>query len=123
MIGKAIMIIISLIGASLGIRLVCMFYHWREFNGDNFQIKFFIFKRLYEVNPDKWILNDDDVSYVTHMDEVCDIIDLSFGFIDFYRYQYWYKSLEKRNRDEENQKDFSVVMNDIKKTYGGVEVK
>lgn len=122
MIEKA-MIITGFVCAALGIILVFMFNYWREFNGDNFRIKFCIFKGSYEIDPDKWILDDDEVTYELQRDEDCDFIDLSFGFIDFYRYQHWHKSLEQRNRDKENQKDFSDVMNDIKKTYGDVEVK
>ena len=88
--------------------LLFMLLNWLIDQPDNaIYIKFNSFISFYNINPDRWRLNDDSVDFVKEKFYCSsDYIYYKFHFIDFYRYKHWHKKLIK-------QKKLQKEMNDI----------
>lgn len=76
------------------------------------KIGFKQFVSFYNVNPDRWDLNEDVVR--------CEINDykyiaLHFNLLDYYRYKKWRKKISKNSIFIKNNEDLSKVIEMVKK--------
>ena len=76
------------------------------------KIKFKQFVSFYNINPDRWDLNEDAVR--------CEINDyeyvaLHFNLFDYYRYKKWRKKINKNSISIKNNEDLSKVIEVVKK--------
>ena len=76
------------------------------------KIEFKQFVSFYNINPDRWDLNEDAVR--------CEInnykyIALHFNFFDYYRYKKWRKKINKNSISIKNNEDLSTVIEMVKK--------
>ena len=62
-------------------------------------IKFNSFVSFYNINPDRWNLDDDSVDFIKQK-HFCysNCIHYKFHFIDYYRYKHWHKKLIKQEK-------------------------
>ena len=113
--------IFAIVFGSLPFIIVFIFLiiFWSESIGNSTKIKFSSFKKFYEVNPYRWNLYDDGVS--CRRDGTYGTISTHFGFIDFYRYKLWRKSLDKRDREKEHAKDLAIIIANVKKDIENTE--
>lgn len=80
--------------------LFILLMHWLVCQPDNaIYIKFNSFVSFYNINPDRWSLNDDSVDFVRER-HFCysNYIYYKFYLIDFYRYKHWHKKLIKQEK-------------------------
>ena len=82
---------------------VILFFMWINWLIDQpnnaIYIKFNSFVSFYNINPDRWRLDDDSVDFVKERFYCSsDYIYYKFHFIDFYRYKHWHKKLIKQKR-------------------------
>lgn len=70
------------------------------------KIKFTQFKNFYSVNPDRWRLQHGDVACITGIKR----IELRFGFIDYYRYKLWRRSIIKNEAKQKSQKRWMKLL-------------
>ena len=87
---------------------------------DAIYIKFNSFVSFYNINPDRWRLNDDSVDFVKEKFYCSsDYIYYKFHFIDYYRYIHWHKKLIKQKKLQEEMNDMNemirIVSSDIAK--------
>ena len=76
------------------------------------KIRFKQFVSFYNINPDRWDLNEDAVR--------CEINDygyiaLHFNLFDYYRYKKWRKKINKNSIFIKNNEDLSKVIEMVKK--------
>ena len=77
-----------------------MLIHWLICRpNDAIYIKFNSFISFYNINPDRWSLNDDRVDFLKEK-HFCyyNYIYHKFHLIDFYRYKHWHKKLIKQEK-------------------------
>lgn len=116
---RSIIALAFIIGLPLAIALIVMIIFWYESIGNSIKIKFSSFKKFYDVNPYRWNLFDDGVS--CRRDDTCATISTHFGFIDFYRYKLWRRSLDKRDKEKEHAKDMAIIIANVKKDIENTE--
>ena len=83
---------------------VILFFMWINWLIDQpnnaIYIKFNSFVSFYNINPERWNLDDGSVNFVK--ERYCcssnHYIFYKFHFIDFYRYKHWHKKLIKQKR-------------------------
>lgn len=92
--------------------LISTITYFEEKNGA--KIKFKSFKHFYNVNPDRWDLYDGSVVCKGQTKEY-----FYFGLIDYIKYKFWRRWLDKRDKEREQAKSISrmigYVREDIKK--------
>lgn len=83
------------------------------------KIKLKQFVSFYNINPDRWDLNEDAVRCEIND---CKYVALHFNLFDYYRYKKWRKRINKNNisvmTNEELSKVVEVVKKDILKYTG-----
>ena len=83
------------------------------------KIGFKQFVSFYNINPDRWDLNEDAVRCEIND---CKYVALHFNLFDYYRYKKWRKRINKNNisamTNEELSKVIEVVKKDICKYTG-----
>lgn len=99
--------------------LIFMLICWFDSIDNTPKIKFSSFKKFYAINQYRWNLHDDGVS--CRIDNPFGTISTHFGFIDFYRYKLWRRSLDKRDRCKEHAKDLAVIIANVKKDIANTE--
>lgn len=83
------------------------------------KIKFTQFKNFYSVNPDRWRLQHGDVACITGAKR----IELRFGFIDYYRYKLWRRSIIKNEAKQKKSKEMDEVITAVKRDIAASEAK
>ena len=88
------------------------------------KIKFKSFRSFYDINKSRWTLFDTNYNNYYCNKVECgtestyygyrDNVIMRFGFIDYYRYILWRKSLIKIKKKKENKKDIEKVLNAVK---------
>ena len=84
------------------------------------KIEFKQFVSFYNINPDRWDLNEDAVRCEIND---CKYIALHFNLFDYYRYKKWRKKINKNSISIKNNEDLSKVIEVVKKDickYTGV---
>ena len=76
------------------------------------KIKFKQFISFYNINPDRWDLNEDVVRCEIND---CKYIALHFNFFDYYRYKKRRKKINKNSISIKNNEDLSKVIEMVKK--------
>lgn len=101
--------------------LFILLMHWLVCQPDNaIYIKFNSFVSFYNINPDRWSLDDDGVDFIKEK-HFCysNYIYYKFHLIDFYRYKHWHKKLikqEKLQREINNMNEMiRIVKSDLAK--------
>lgn len=86
------------------------------------RIKFNDFINLYVINPDRWELDNNFVSFVKPCDGFLrwkETIMFQFSIIDYYRYRHWKRTLEKQKQKEKEckqlQEVITILKSDLKK--------
>ena len=86
------------------------------------KITFDNFKNLYIINPDRWELDNNFVSFVKPYDGFLrwkETIMFQFNMIDYYRYRHWKHTLEKQKQKEKEckqlQEVITILKSDLKK--------
>ena len=75
-------------------------------------IRFKTFISFYNINPDRWEL--DDACVLFKKDEWYDCIRYKFHFIDYYRYRHWYEKIIKQRSLQKEVNDMSEMIRIIK---------
>lgn len=84
------------------------------------KIKFTQFQKFYSVNPDRWNLDSDYVScYTNKQNYIC----LRFGFVDYYRYKLWHRSIIKNEAKQKKSKEMDEVITAVKRDIAASEAK
>ena len=82
------------------------------------KIKFNDFINLYVINPDRWELFKRYVDFVKPVDGYYtrwkETIMFQFSIIDYYRYQYWRRNLEKQKQKQKECKQLQEVISILK---------
>lgn len=83
---------------------------------DAIYIKFNSFVSFYNINPDRWSLNDDSVDFVKEIRyySYSNCIYYKFHLIDFYRYKHWHKKLIKQEKLQKEINDMNEMISIIK---------
>ena len=107
---------------------VILFFMWINWLIDQpnnaIYIKFNSFISFYNINPDRWRLNDDSVDFVKEKFYYSsDYIFYKFHFIDFYRYKHWYKKLIKQKRLKKEISDMNEMIRIVKKDIAKLEAE
>lgn len=103
---------IFIISMILGVYLLGMLIGWSCAVEHGIKIKFSAFKKFYAINPGRWSIYEDHVS--------CNTIsfsreDFHFGFIDFIRYQWWFRGYKKRVRVEKENEIMKKLVDSVKR--------
>ena len=85
------------------------------------KIKFTQFQKFYSVNPNRWDLRDDYVACWT--DKQQHYVGLRFGFIDYYRYKSWHRSIIKNKFKQESNKQMAEIITAVKQDIAASEAK
>lgn len=87
-------------------------------------IKFNSFVSFYNINPDRWRLDDDNVDFVKERSYwSADCIYYKFHFIDFYRYKHWHKKLIKQKRLQKEMNDMNEMIRIVKSDIAKLEAE
>ena len=73
------------------------------------KIKFKTFKHFYNVNPDRWDLYDGSIRCNGETKEY-----FYFGIIDYIKYKFWRRSLDKQQREQEDMKSVARMIGYVK---------
>lgn len=93
--------------------LIVMWLNWIiEKPVNAIYIRFKTFTSFYNINPDRWELDDAYVTFIK--DKYYSHIFYKFHFIDYYRYRSWYKKLIKQKRLQKEMNDISEMIHIIK---------
>ena len=84
------------------------------------KIKFTQFQKFYSVNPNRWDLRDD---YVACWTDEQHYVGLRFGFIDYYRYKSWHRSIIKNKFKQESNKQMAEIITAVKQDIAASEAK
>ena len=105
--------------------LLFMLLNWLIDQPDNaIYIKFNSFISFYNINPDRWRLNDDSVDFVKEKFYCSsDYISYKFHFIDFYRYKHWHKKLIKQKKLQEEMNDMNEMIRIVKSDIAKLEAE
>lgn len=77
------------------------------------KIKFEEFKKFYDINNSRWKL---DTTYVRcKINGEYNHVDFRFGFIDFYKYLWWQKQLDKQNKSKSHMEATARMLDAVKK--------
>ena len=76
------------------------------------KIEFKQFISFYNINPDRWDLNEDAVRCEIND---CKYVALHFNLFDYYKYKKWRKKINKRGIFIKNNEDLSKVIEMVKK--------
>lgn len=107
----------TIFGALLFVYNLDMLISWSCVIDCGIKIKFSSFKKFYAINPDRWKIKDD---YVTYYNIYSNVEEFHFGYIDYCRYKWWLKGYKKRKSiEKENEimkRMIETVKQDIEKT-------
>ena len=120
--------LISLIyGVCVTLFIMCI--NWLIYSpNDAIYIKFSSFVSFYNINPDRWSLNDDSVDFVKER-HFCysNYIYYKFYLIDFYGYKHWHKKIIKQEKLQKEMNNMNemirIVKSDLAKFEEGNQVK
>ena len=103
--------------------LLFMCFYWLTVQLINaIYIKFNSCVSFYNINPDRWILYDNNVGFVKERSYCSsDRIYYKFHFIDFYRYKHWHKKLIKQKRLEKEISYMNEMILIVKKDIAKLE--
>lgn len=91
---------------------------------DAIYIKFNSFVSFYNINPDRWRLNDDSVDFVKEKFYCSsDYIYYKFHFIDYYRYIHWHKKLIKQKNLQKEMNDMNEMIRIVKSDIAKLEAE
>ena len=96
--------------------LFILLIHWLTCRpNDAIYIKFNSFISFYNINPDRWSLNDDRVDFLQDK-HFCysDYIYYKFHLIDFYRYKHWHKKLIKQEKLQKEINNMNEMIHIVK---------
>lgn len=97
-----------------------LFYWFLNSNYDDQKIKFKTFKAFYNINPDRWYLEEDSVAFYTSK-SYCGwyypsaMISYRFGFIDYYRYKRFYQLIQYNKLEQDRMKNDKILIEEMKK--------
>lgn len=118
---------ILICGICVGV-CVILFFMWINWLIDQpnnaIYIKFNSFVSFYNINPDRWRLDDDNVDFVK--ERSCwsaDCIYYKFHFIDFYRYKHWHKKLIKQKRLQNEIDNMNEMIRIVKSDIAKLEAE
>ena len=82
---------------------------------DAIYIKFNSFVSFYNINPNRWSLNDDSVDFVKER-HFCysNYIYYKFYLIDFYRYKHWHKKIIKQEKLQKEMNNMNEMIRIVK---------
>ena len=107
--------LISLIyGVCVTLFIICI--NWLVYSpNDAIYIKFSSFISFYNINPDRWSLNNDSVDFVIER-HFChsNYIYYKFHLIDFYRYKHWHKKIIKQEKLQEEMNNMNEMIRIVK---------
>lgn len=105
--------------------LLFMWIIWLdEQPNDAIYIKFKTFVSFYNINPDRWKLDDSNVVFIK--ERYCCVSDrifYKFHFIDFYRYKHWHKKLIKQKRLQKEMNDMNEMIRIVKSDIAKLEAE
>lgn len=85
-------------------------------------IKFKSFLSFYNINPDRWSLENDYVEFFkTEYYSYGSAIRYKFNFIDYYRYLHWHKRQKKREKLKKEMDNINKMIQIIKKDIAKLE--
>lgn len=85
-------------------------------------IKFNSFVSFYNINPDRWRLDDGNVDFVKER-SCWSCIYYKFHFIDFYRYNHWHKKLIKQKRLQKEIDNMNEMIRIVKSDIAKLEAE
>ena len=110
------MVCLILLICGVCITLFILLMHWLVCQPNNaIYIKFNSFISFYNINPDRWSLDDDSVDFIKEK-HFCysNYIYYKLHFIDYYRYKHWHKKIIKQRNLQKEMNDMSEMIRIIK---------
>ena len=91
---------------------------------DAIYIKFKTFVSFYNINQDRWELDDSNVVFIKERYYcVSDRIFYKFHFIDYYRYIHWHKKLIKQKKLQKEMNDMNEMIRIVKSDIAKLEAE
>ena len=109
------MVLISLI-YGVCVILFILLINWLTCRpNDAIYIKFNSFISFYNINPDRWSLNDGSVDFIKEK-QFCysNYIYYKFHLIDFYRYKHWHKKIIKQKKLQKEMNNMNEMIRIVK---------
>lgn len=112
----------------IGMTCVVLLFMWliwlEERPNDAIYIKFKTFVSFYNINPDRWELDDSNVVFIKERYYcVSGRIFYKFHFIDYYRYIHWHKKLIKQKKLQEEMNDMNEMIRIVKSDIAKLEAE
>lgn len=84
------------------------------------KIKFKTFKAFYNINPDRWRLEENSVAFYTSKyycgwNSISTMISYRFGFIDYYRYRSFYELIQYNKLEQDRMRNDQILIEEMKK--------
>ena len=112
----------------IGMTCVVLLFMWiiwlEERPNDAIYIKFKTFVSFYNINPDRWKLDDSNVVFIK--ERYCCVSDrifYKFHFIDYYRYIHWHKKLIKQKKLQKEMNDMNEMIRIVKSDIAKLEAE
>lgn len=112
----------------IGMTCVVLLFMWiiwlDEQPNDAIYIKFKTFVSFYNINPDRWKLDDSNVVFMK--ERYCCVSDrifYKFHFIDYYRYIHWHKKLIKQKKLQKEMNDMNEMIRIVKSDIAKLEAE
>lgn len=113
-----------LIGMTCVVLLFMWFIWLIERPNDAIYIKFKSFLSFYNINPNRWELDDSNVVFIKERYYcVSGHIFYKFHFIDYYRYIHWHKKLIKQKKLQEEMNDMNEMIRIVKSDIAKLEAE
>lgn len=87
------------------------------------KLKFKSFKRFYNINPDRWDLDDAFVVCKCNTNSWNTTKEyFYFGFIDYIRYKFWRRNLNKRDKEKAHAQSTARMINSVREDIKKMEL-
>ena len=110
-------------GVCLTLFIICI--NWLVYSpNDAIYIKFSSFISFYNINPDRWSLNNDSVDFIKEK-HFCysNYIYYKFHLIDFYRYKHWHKKIIKQEKLQKEMNNMNEMIRIVKSDLAKFEAE
>ena len=87
-------------------------------------IMFNSFISFYNINPDRWSLNDDSIDFIKERHFGCSYyIYYKFHLIDFYRYKHWHRKIIKQEKLQKEINNMNEMIRIVKSDLAKFEAE
>lgn len=119
------MVFLILLICGVCITLFILLMNWLVCQPNNaIYIKFNSFVSFYNINPDRWSLNDDSVDFIKEKHfGYSYYIYYKFHLIDFYRYKHWHKKLIKQEKLQKEINNMNEMIRIVKSDLAKFEAE